>query len=244
MSPESKIFAYCERGLDPASFAEPLNALSNGAFIVAGLAALYPATQRTQPGHRMVPIFLGLLVVAIGVGSFLFHTFATRWAALADVAPIGVFMLAYLAYVLRVLLHVPGPATLLLTLGFAVTLPLARLIRCDSSGAIVFAGAGHTCLNGSIGYLPALAAVIAIGTVLWSRRHRAGRALLAAGGLFALALFFRTIDREICAEVMMFGHPVGTHFLWHLLNALTLYILVRTAWPSLETAGRAASPGG
>jgi hypothetical protein len=32
----------------------------------------------------------------------------------------------------------------------------------------------------------------------------------------------RSLDMPLCA-----GWPVGTHFLWHLLNALLLYLLVR-----------------
>jgi hypothetical protein len=37
-------------------------------------------------------------------------------------------------------------------------------------------------------------------------------------------LVFRTIDRAVCSSV-----PIGTHFIWHLLNAVVLYVLLRTA---------------
>ena len=36
-----KVYSYCERGGDPTFWAEPLNAISNGAFIVAGLFAAW-----------------------------------------------------------------------------------------------------------------------------------------------------------------------------------------------------------
>jgi hypothetical protein len=42
--------------------------------------------------------------------------------------------------------------------------------------------------------------------------------------VFLLSFTARTLDAQVCT-----AFPVGTHFLWHLLNALLLYILVRTA---------------
>jgi hypothetical protein len=41
--------------------------------------------------------------------------------------------------------------------------------------------------------------------------------LLAGAVLFAISLAFRTADLEICATL-----PIGTHFLWHLLNGAVL----------------------
>ena len=80
-----QIFNYCERGHNPAFWAEPFNAASNGAFvIVAAAAAIVWARQPT--GARGLPeaALIGLTGL-IGVGSFLFHTLATRWSTLADV---------------------------------------------------------------------------------------------------------------------------------------------------------------
>jgi hypothetical protein len=48
--------------------------------------------------------------------------------------------------------------------------------------------------------------------------------VLAAGATLAVSLFFRSIDNAICESV-----PLGTHFLWHLLNGLVLYLLLRAA---------------
>jgi hypothetical protein len=41
-----KVYSYCERGGDPTFWAEPLNAISNGAFIIAvliGVAVIFGA---------------------------------------------------------------------------------------------------------------------------------------------------------------------------------------------------------
>ena len=54
---------------------------------------------------------------------------------------------------------------------------------------------------------------------------------LGAGLIFAVSLSLRTIDRTICAatDIGMLDGPVGTHFFWHILNAILLYILIRAA---------------
>jgi hypothetical protein len=63
---------YCER-LDPSFWAEPINALTNLAFIAVGFGVLRGSSQSGKT--------LGLLPLLIGFGSPAFHTFATAWAA-------------------------------------------------------------------------------------------------------------------------------------------------------------------
>ena len=111
-----QVFRYCERAQDPSFWAEPLNAVSNVAFLaVAGvvLGKLARPSRGSAVGHPVLVALLAVLVAAIGVGSFLFHTFATRWARTADVAPIGVFMVAYLVLALRAFLGWSWPAVVL-----------------------------------------------------------------------------------------------------------------------------------
>src|SRR3546814_18455448 len=70
--------------------------LTNLAFILAGVL-LVVALRRAEPAVRRDPAIIGLavLVLVVGIGSGLFHSFATRWAALADVIPIALFILFY-----------------------------------------------------------------------------------------------------------------------------------------------------
>ena len=96
-----QLFRYCERGAEAAFWAEPLNALSNAAFLLAAIAAGRELARWPTGGRRTFEALLVLLVAVIGIGSFLFHTLATRWAMYADVIPIGLFMLAYWGYTLR-----------------------------------------------------------------------------------------------------------------------------------------------
>jgi Ceramidase len=216
----TKIFAYCERGTDPGFWAEPLNAITNLAFIIAALVAWRMHMAKPAADRRIVDALLIALVAIIGIGSFLFHTFATRWAAAADVIPITIFMIAYMGYTLCKFLRLSWWAVIVGLAAFIATLVFARPVICG----------GERCLNGSAGYLPAFAALVLLGGLLIARRHRAGMSLLAAGLVLGASLTFRTIDRSICNLTQILGEaPIGTHFLWHLLNATLLFLLLRAA---------------
>ncbi len=228
----SQVFRYCERGLDPAFWAEPFNALSNAGFLV--VAAILLVRLRRLPGavpatDRAALILLTGLIAAIGVGSFLFHTFATRWSRTADVAPIGLFMLVYLAFTLRLLVGLGWAATAGILAGFLAVTALVSSVACQTLRVnSVLDAAREPCLKGSIGYVPALVALGLTGALI-RRRHPAGRLLLLAGGLFLAAIVLRWLDRDLCAATHLFGAARGTHALWHLLNAATLYVLMQAA---------------
>jgi Ceramidase len=198
---------YCER-ITPQFWAEPANALSNLAFLVAAFAA-FQLWQREGKGDRPI-LALIVVVAAVGLGSFAFHTLATRGAMLLDVTPIGIFIYGYFLLALRRFLLLSWPAALVnLTAFIAVSVGLATLVPRE-------------VLNGSVGYFPALAALIVLGSML--RAHAAGRAMLIAAGLFVVSLIFRIVDLDICPS-----WPLGTHFLWHLFNAAVLYVVLRGA---------------
>lgn len=223
----AQIFAYCERGQNPAFWAEPWNAWSNVAFLLA--AALAYALWRRGPASErgVVELVLISIVAVIGVGSFLFHTFATRWAAFADVVPIGVFMIAYAAYALR---RFAGLAWRRVAEGlvlFVIALQLAFALPCPM--ALRGIVDGGRCLNGSIGYVPAFLMLAIVGAVAMARGHRAGGYLLAAAAVFAVSLTARTLDFEWCRSTLMFGQVRGTHAIWHVLNAVTLGLLLVAA---------------
>ena len=179
---------YCERTGD-AFWAEPLNALTNVAFLVAAVAAFVRAKRvgRMDAG-------IGLLIAlttAIGVGSFLFHTLATPWAALADVLPILLFIVAYLALVCRRFFALGWPSALLIGVLYIPASMGLRLLWRKIAG-----GAGATG-----GYLPAIVVLLIVAGLLARRRHQAARPLALAGALFALSLTLRSLDLPLCAAV-------------------------------------------
>lgn len=220
MAEGRKIFAYCERGLDPSFWAEPLNAVTNLAFLTAALLGAVgllrlPAGQRGGLETACV-----VLAAAIGIGSFLFHTLATPWAAVADTLPIGIFMLVYLVLASRQYLELTVAGVAGVVVAFIAAMALAGQPVCG----------GRPCLNGSASYLPAFGALAAIGSLLLRRGHPAARALLAGAGVLAVSLAMRTIDRAVCPyTILAAARPTGTHFLWHLLNGLLLHILLQAA---------------
>ena len=216
-----QLFSYCERALDGAFWAEPLNAISNAAFWIAAAMALALWLRKPRQDRMAIDVVLVVLVFVIGVGSFLFHTFATRWAVLADVFPITIFMLVYLGCALKRFLGWNWLATLLGVVLFFVALQQAEKIHCGDG----------PCLNGSLGYIPAFLVLMLIGAVLRVKAHPAARSLFGAGLMFAVSLSLRTVDQTICdaTDIGVFGGPLGTHFIWHILNATLLYILMRAA---------------
>ena len=190
---------YCER-IGPEYWAEPVNAVTNLGFLIAA-AVMWPRV-RGLPFGRLLA---GVLAV-IGVGSWLFHTHAQVWAGVADTVPILIFVLIYIYAASRDFWRMPPGwafgATLLFFPYAAATLPLFRMVPG---------------LGSSAGYAP-VPLLIAIYAVLLRRRAPATAKGLGIGvAILTLSITFRSLDEPLCA-----AWPLGTHFVWHLLNATML----------------------
>ncbi|MGV1013768.1 MAG: ceramidase domain-containing protein [Methyloceanibacter sp.] len=227
-----RVFIYCERGTDGALWAEPINAVTNVAFLIAALGGLLlllrrPAEQRGADHYLLVA-----LVFIIGLGSLAFHMFADRGTSLADIVPIGLFMLVYLGFALNRFLGVPPGWTVLLVIAFAAIVAVALQVRCWD-GAMGFPGSDiegvRPCLNGSLAYVLALLALIGVGLLLTGRNHPAAPWILWAAAVFTISITLRSLDMALCEETVIAGRKIGTHFAWHLLNALTLFLLLRAS---------------
>ncbi|TPK59907.1 MULTISPECIES: ceramidase domain-containing protein [unclassified Mesorhizobium] len=202
---------YCER-TGPELWAEPVNALTNLAFIATGLWGVRQV-RRCRTG-----IFAEVLawwVVAIGVGSTIFHIFATKGTVWADVVPIAGFTLAYTLFNLRRFLRLEwGKAIAIFVVFYAVV------------GAITLAVPDwlRQASNGTTGYLPPFLALAFFGLWVAASGNRAGWYNLAGSAIFVLSVICRMIDPLVCTSF-----PLGTHFLWHLLNGLMLAVLLAAA---------------
>lgn len=206
---------YCER-TDFTYWAEPLNAVTNVAFIIAALILF-----RRSAGLPMARV-LSVILFAIGVGSFLFHTHATIWASLADVAPIGIFILTYLFATNRDMVPMGGWMAVFATALF-----------------IPYAAAMVPVLN----RIP----FIAISNFYWTvplllcgyaifLRHRAG---IAQGFLFGAALLSLSIIIRSLDEILCDAWPYGTHFIWHILNGIMLGWMIHVYIRHMLATGRA-----
>ncbi len=196
------IDGYCER-LEPGLLAEPVNALTNFAFIIAAVIAF------TKFGARRYPItfVLSLILGAIGVGSLLFHTFANRLTVIADVIPIALFVLTYLFATNRYVARMrPVPAVMVTLLFF----PYSWLMIAALSAAFPW-------LGGSVGYVPIALMILLYSLLLWRRWPLFAKDLAIGFGLLVISISFRWLDEPVCHLI-----PVGTHFVWHILNAVML----------------------
>jgi Ceramidase len=233
MTLSQHVFLYCERGTSEALLAEPVNAASNAAFLLAGLAGLWLLLRRPKAARAADHVLLIALVFLIGLGSLAFHLMADRVAMLADVVPIDVFMLVYLGFALNRFLGVPPGWTVLTLMGFAAIVGLTTELRCWSGGigfpdAAAATGASE-CLNGSLVYLPGLLALVVVGGLLAERKHPAAPYILWAAAVFAVSVTLRSLDLALCDAYVIEGRKIGTHFAWHLLNGLALFLLLRAS---------------
>ncbi|WP_170478651.1 ceramidase domain-containing protein [Ruegeria arenilitoris] len=195
------IDGYCER-LSPAYWAEPINAVTNLAFLISAFIMWSRvAGQKAPLAYLLIAILAG-----IGVGSFLFHTHAKVWAAVADVTPILMFVLVYIFAINRDVWGLKPWLAAALTLLFfpfvAVTLPLFQTIPG---------------LGGSASYAPIPLLILIYAALLRHRAPGTARGLALGAVILIASITFRALDEPLCGSF-----SVGTHFMWHILNATML----------------------
>lgn len=223
--------SYCERAGDAALWAEPLNAITNLFFIIAAVLAARVLLQHSKIYHSREggnplsvsegdsrlrgndkTIDLWLLIAAlfaIGLGSGAWHLQPTARTLLMDVIPITLFMNIYLISALRRLFSLSWQRVfcwwglyLLLTFAGQIYLP-------------------PDLLHGTVMYLPTYAAMVALTYGLARRDRATGKLFAIITSVWSLSLIARTVDLEICSQF-----ELGTHFLWHTLNAWVLWRLL------------------
>lgn len=203
-----QIDLYCER-TGPELWSEPLNALTNLAFVAAGLWGL--ALVRRRGGDTFSEV-LCWWVVAIGIGSGLFHTFANELTKWADILPIAIFTLVYTWFNLRRYMGVALPQAIAVFVTFYVAAAVITMLVPEWL---------REASNGSTGYLPPFLALVFFGALVIRSGNPAGWYNIAAAAIFLLSVTFRALDPVVCD-----GFPIGTHFLWHTFNGLMLGVLL------------------
>ncbi|RJQ76305.1 hypothetical protein D5S17_18765 [Pseudonocardiaceae bacterium YIM PH 21723] len=200
---------YCER-LTAGPWSEPLNAISNLSFFAAAVFAWLLIRHRQAPASiKWVIILLAL----VGVGSSAFHIYAEVWGSALDTGFIALWVLWYTCVYARFFwrlswrfawLGAPAIIVFAVLVQFTLTPILPEGVRLYAAPALALLGI----------------------TVALSARDELSRYIpgfATATALFWLSLTFRSIDGPACHSV-----PIGTHFLWHILNGIVLYLLTRT----------------
>ncbi|WP_170409583.1 ceramidase domain-containing protein [Ruegeria atlantica] len=196
-----EIDGYCER-VSPAYWAEPVNAVTNAAFLIAA----FVMWRRVRGQGMPLAMLLVVILVAIGIGSYLFHTHAQVWAALADVLPILLYILVYIFAINRDVWHmrslVAGVVTALFIPYAAATVPLFQFVPG---------------LGGSASYAPVPLLILIYAFLLRHRVPDTARGLAIGAVILIASITFRALDEPTCGQI-----PLGTHFMWHILNAILL----------------------
>lgn len=202
MNWQASVDLYCER-FGPELFAEPLNALSNLAFVAAGLW-LMGALQRLFPAPRQVPppleVLAGLVII-IGICSAAFHVFATRWAQALDEGSIALFISFFVVCFAHYVMDVRWGLAWIAAPAFW------------AFGTIVRAPFDAGDFNGSVTYFPALVGIALMGAGLALQRRPGAAWFGLATLLFVASITLRSVDLAWCSRWIW-----GTHWAWHLLN--------------------------
>ena len=190
---------YCER-LDIGILAEPINAVTNVAFILASIF-MWLRCKNLLEGR-----ILSFLLFSIGCGSFLFHTYAQTWAALLDVTAILIFILTYIFVANRRFLVWSKMVSLI---GVILFFPYQLLLVSILSNIQFF--------GSSVQYIPVAILIFIYSGLLRKSEPNLSRGLFIGAAILCLSIISRTVDEPLCSIL-----SVGTHFVWHILNAIML----------------------
>ncbi len=200
---------YCER-IALGEWQEPFNTFSALAFVCAGLLGLRLCFGVAKgDGLRLC---MALCTLIIGVVSFTFHMHGTRISLLYDLLPILLFNVLAAWTIFSRGLEMSAVTVFLMTLLVIAT--NFALTPISSAYGFAFNGIEHT---GFVSWLLLLSFVLLVRGELAS-----GGTLMLAGAVLIAALFFKSIDIPQCAQ-----HAHGTHWLWHITNALASYLIIR-----------------
>lgn len=199
---------YCERGLSSNFWSEPINALTNIAFPIAGFLAHRVLKKKGIKSRELLimPWFLSL----VGLGSFIYHTARNSITLIFDALPIYLFILYALFLTLRELFESRSKALIILIGFFLLEVALSIYVPREF-------------LNGSIRHLAAIAFISVLGVLLFRKYgQEISLPIISVIVLYGFAILFRSIDMAICNII-----PTGTHFLWHVLAAFAGYNAIR-----------------
>ena len=202
---------YCERiaGGYGHDFGEPLNVITNLAFIIASWYGFLMLRDRKQFSLKYLDlIILAIVIGVIGLGSAAYHALPSRTTLLMDVLPIALYIHLYIfSFCWRILKLNPIFAILGVIgfIGFGIL--FMQFFEGDE-------------LNGTINYMPTYIALVFFALLMKLKQNKEyARHLMIAVGFWTLSLSARSLDMASCEYT--FG--IGVHIFWHIFNAIVLY---------------------
>jgi hypothetical protein len=205
----SYIDGYCERQSKPDVMAEPLNLITNLAFIIGAILAFRMMLAYKQLIARNFDlIILNITLFSIGLGSAAFHSYPSGTTLLMDVIPITIFIHLYIVCFFK------------RVIGLNLFSSILVLIAFIGVGVLFQLNISPDTLNGTIMYVPTyLMMIVMILLMGFVKQNPLYIHLINTAVIWTFSLAFRTMDTQIC----MYTNHIGTHFLWHVLNGIVLY---------------------
>jgi len=196
---------YCER-VGNNFYSEPANALSNIAFFF--FAFLTYSLLKKHKIKSSSYWFLFSLIILIGTGSTLWHSFRNPFTGALDAVPIYIFLLSFLYLLIRKLTS-KKYTPLILVSAFLLSQVVASFAFPDF-------------LNGSIRYFVSAATFLTSFYWLYKKQGFINKSLLTSLIVFSVAILFRSIDNSVCSQFQL-----GTHFLWHIFTSMAAYFAIK-----------------
>lgn len=196
---------YCENGIG-LFYTQPVNTISNIAFFISAYFSYQLA--RTYRIKNLIIRILPLIMVFAGIGSILWHGIPNLLTSFADLVPLSALVLVSFFFLLdKCLLNksLVGGSLFAFVL---IELPFIFDI--------------FPSFNGLLPYSIALIFGLSVFFVSFRKYKELAPQLVFIVLLFTIALFFRTIDHAVCSRL-----SIGTHSVWHILNALMFYLSIR-----------------
>ena len=156
-------------------------------------------------------MFAAILMLVVGLCSALWHAFHARPLLPLDFLPLYLLVLSIGFRALSLLRSRPYAIAVLV-------------------GVVLAALTGNAVTVGTPLHVPSRhgAVILVLVPVFWSLRTGARDAwpwLMAALGLYALALVAKSLDTTLCAWV-----PIGLHWIWHTLGGAAAGVALHAVW--------------
>jgi Ceramidase len=203
---------YCETGHPWLFMAEPVNTVTNGFIILAGVYA-YIYVRRARVGMPLDLSVLLFLLFATGIGSFAWHAFRTRIALAFDAIPGVLFLLVMSGLWFRALWG-----------NWAGVLGAIGVVAVAAGAPYLWWHGAAVMPPRALVFAPAFFAIAAMGAVLAALSvPRYGAGIAALGGFAILsavtAAASRSVDLLVCDRI-----PIGSHWIWHMTLSLAAYL--------------------
>jgi len=201
---------YCEN-ISDIIISQPLNLTSTLIFLVVALMLFFEIKNKNQLNFKFKVLII--LVGLIGIGSAIRHFYPSDITVYFDILPIVLFSLAFAYYLIFKITKNKnytkiGLVTLIIYMGLS-----SIILRTYFNSELI---------NGAYEYLSLIFLFVCVLIYSYLKKLHFFKYLLALFILFIVSIFFRQIDLIICKTAGFW-----THFIWHIINAITIYFSVK-----------------